>query len=179
MFNSRRLKISVRVLMLLVLTVGVLLAWRVNRARRQREAVEAVKEFGGEVYYDFEFVTGPLKTPQATWGPNPRWGRQTPGRNPPAPNWLRRTVGDEYFQEIAYVRLLTDSGAVDSIHRSLESGGPMMSAPEDNARRRAFSDPHAISGIDAVLANRGSSVTREGRERIAASMPNLKRLKLD
>jgi hypothetical protein len=108
MLKGSRLKISVRILMLLILVVGILLAWRVNKARRQREAVAAIRANGGLVHYDYEFVPGAVTLMQANPSSVPQWGTLTPGRNPPAPNWLRRTVGDEYFQEIAHVSFLFD-----------------------------------------------------------------------
>jgi hypothetical protein len=78
--------------MLLVLVFGVWLGWRVNKAREQREAVAAVANYGGWVHYDHEFVNGKL----------------TPGGKPWASRWLRRAVGDEYFQEVRQVSLVYD-----------------------------------------------------------------------
>jgi hypothetical protein len=78
--------------MLLILAFGVWLGWRVNRAREQREAVAAVKRHGGWVHYDWEFVNG----------------KRTPGGQPWAPRWLRRVLGDEYFQEVRHVSLVYD-----------------------------------------------------------------------
>jgi hypothetical protein len=46
----------------------------------------------GQVHYDYEFVKG---TP-------------VPGREPSAPNWLRRALGDEYFREIRWVSFVYD-----------------------------------------------------------------------
>jgi hypothetical protein len=74
MFKSRRLKISVRVLMLLVVLLAVFLAWRANRARRQREAVAALQKFGGWVHYDYELVPGPVKVAQGNRLWRPQWG---------------------------------------------------------------------------------------------------------
>src|SRR3954454_17549939 len=87
--HRRRFRISLRVLMLVVLVAGVWMGWQVNKARRQREAVAAVKKYGGWVHYDWEMVNGKVAK----------------GTQPHAPKWLRRLFGDEYFQEIAYVSL--------------------------------------------------------------------------
>lgn len=78
--------------MLLVLVIAALLAWRVNRARQQKGAVLAVKRHGGWVHYDYEFVNG-----------NP-----AKGRSPWAPRWIRRILGDEYFQNVEQVSLVYD-----------------------------------------------------------------------
>jgi hypothetical protein len=85
-------RISIRVMMLIVLSIAALLAWRVNRARQQKDAVLAVERHGGWVHYDYEFVNGKL----------------TKGRSPWAPRWLRRILGDEYFQNVEQVSLVYD-----------------------------------------------------------------------
>lgn len=87
-----RLAISLGTLMLLVLAVAVWLGWVTNRARSQRRAIEKVKEHGGWVHFDYEYVKGTF----------------TPNQEPRAPLWLRRLVGDEYFREIASVSLVYD-----------------------------------------------------------------------
>jgi hypothetical protein len=87
-----RLKITLRAMMLLILILSVWLGWQVNRAREQREAVAAVQRYGGWVHYDFEFVNNKL----------------TSGRSPWAPRWLRRMLGDEFFQEVRQVSLVYD-----------------------------------------------------------------------
>jgi hypothetical protein len=89
----KHLRISLRSLMLLPLLFGVWLGWRVMKAREQREVVEAVKKYGGWVHYDYEFLNGKL----------------TPGREPWAPRWLRRVLGDEFFQEVRHVSLVYDN----------------------------------------------------------------------
>jgi hypothetical protein len=78
--------------MLLVLILAVFLGWRVNKARQQRRVVAAVKQYGGWVHYDSEFVSGKL----------------TPGQEPWAPHWLRAVLGDEFFRELSYVSLVYD-----------------------------------------------------------------------
>jgi hypothetical protein len=129
MFKSRRIKISVRVLMLLILIVGILLGWRANKARRQRAAAAAVEKYGGWVHYDYEFVPGPGNLSAAECLHRPLWGTLSLGKSPSAPAWLRRTLGDDYFQEIAQVSLLGDTG-----------------------NKTAGADPLNIGGADGVIA---------------------------
>jgi hypothetical protein len=88
----KHLRISLRTVMVLVLILGFILGWRVNKAREQRRAVAAVASYGGWVHYDYEFVGGKLTPGQELW----------------APVWLRRMLGDEYFREVAYVSLVYD-----------------------------------------------------------------------
>jgi hypothetical protein len=88
----RRLRISLRTTMLVIVVVAIWLSWNVNRAREQHEAVAAVQNHGGWVHYDYEFVNGKL----------------TSGQNPWAPRWLRRLLGDEFFRHVSQVSLVYD-----------------------------------------------------------------------
>ncbi len=100
--GRRWFRISVRMMMLLILIIAVLIGWRVNRANTQRRAVAAIKKAGGEVEYDYQYSNS-LFDPNAT---------------PRAPAWLRRQLGDEYFQEVECVTL--SSSATDTTLASLE-----------------------------------------------------------
>jgi hypothetical protein len=82
--RRRWFRVSLRALMLGVLAVAVFLSYEVNKASRQRAAADAVRRHGGSVHYEHEFVNGGLD----------------PGREPPGPRWLRRALGDEFFQTI-------------------------------------------------------------------------------
>ena len=87
--RRRRPAISLRALLLLVLLAGLLLGWRVRRARDQERVVQLLRTSGGTHHYDWEFVGGTF----------------TPGREPPGPGWFRRLLGDAYFQEVSWVSL--------------------------------------------------------------------------
>ena len=64
----RRLRISLRTTMLVIVVVAIWLSWNVNRAREQHEAVAAVQKYGGWVHYDYEFVNGKLTPGQSPSG---------------------------------------------------------------------------------------------------------------
>jgi len=108
--------ISLRGMLLLVVAIGLWLGWIVHKAREQREAVAALQKFGGFVHYDWEFVGGPVKVPRGNRLWMPSWGKFTPAAKPWAPEWMRRRLGDEYFQSIAHVSLYVDikKGSADS-----------------------------------------------------------------
>ncbi len=110
--NPRRRRYTVRlwVLMLLVAVAGLALGWRVNRAHAQARAVARIKEAGGRVWYDYE-LDGNLQ-PKANASP---W----------APDWLRRMLGDEYFQEaisVSFFEQTTDDtlASVEDLDRLIE-----------------------------------------------------------
>src|SRR5690348_5388918 len=85
--RRRSFRLSVKAMMFVVLLLGLGMSGAVRKAHQQRIAVEAVRAYGGWVRYDWEFGT--------PWG--------TTG--PAAPRWLRRFLGDEYFQEVVCVNL--------------------------------------------------------------------------
>src|SRR5712671_5515615 len=82
-----RVRFTLRQVMLLVLVCGAILGWmklRHDRAAAQRRAVAAVRETGGHEAYDYQYSNG-------------EWIK---GGKPWSPAWLRRYLGDEYFQEV-------------------------------------------------------------------------------
>lgn len=86
----RYLTFSLRTLFILLTALAVWLGVAVNRAREQREAVEAIEAAGGEVRYDWQFRRiGGIRVFD-------RSGRD----GPTAPTWLRQTIGDDFFQEV-------------------------------------------------------------------------------
>jgi hypothetical protein len=68
-------------------------AWEMQRARLQREAMEAIVEAGGKAYYDFypwsplDILFGPLEPPA----------------QPATSAWLRKLLGDDFFCEVVRV----------------------------------------------------------------------------
>jgi hypothetical protein len=57
-WKCRRLRLSIRILIALVLLIGTGLGWIVRSARIQRDAVEAIVKSGGAVKYDWEYKDG-------------------------------------------------------------------------------------------------------------------------
>ena len=73
---------------MLTLLVIAPFAEKVQQAERQREAVEAIRELGGNVRYDYQFdKAGSLMLEQ----------------EPPGPAWLRALVGDDFFADVLHV----------------------------------------------------------------------------
>jgi len=86
----RRLRLSVRALMVLVLFTGGGLGWVIHRARVQRDAVATIRRAGGEVAYSWQWSKGAPVFPR----PKPPW-----------PDWVRRILGPDLLDTATYVRL--------------------------------------------------------------------------
>jgi len=85
---------------MVLLAVGLgWFGWKLREAERQRRAVEAIREVGAEVIYDYEF--------------NGR-DKFTTGVEPPAPAWLRDQLGVDFFSNVVAVQF-HDSGRIGDV----------------------------------------------------------------
>ena len=87
----RWVRISLRSLLILTTLLAVWLAILSRRAYEQRIAVERVFAFGGSVAYDYQF--------------DPTGKRIRSSSSPSGWLWLRRLIGDEYFQDVVHIGL--------------------------------------------------------------------------
>jgi hypothetical protein len=112
--RRRRLTLSVRALMVLVLILGGGIGWDVNRVNARRPPVAVIREkakaFGaGGVVFDYQDVNGELYPEATSW----------------APGWLTSILGEEFFHEVlrTYVNFSKldgqDAGAVMEAVRKL------------------------------------------------------------
>ena len=85
----RRVRFSVRALMVLVLVVGAGLGWFIRHAAVQRDAVKAIVAAGGNVRYDFQQKPAP--------------GRS--GGTSPGPKWLVGLLGVDFFADVTSVSI--------------------------------------------------------------------------
>ena len=84
---------------LVVLTIGCIwLGILAERARQQREAVKAIEALGGQVFYDWQVQASPIAAAGSLI--------LNPNATPPVPGWLRRMVGEHFFQKASMVYLL-------------------------------------------------------------------------
>ncbi len=85
--RPRFLRFSLRTLMLFMLVCGIALiplAWKLEGARKQREAVAWVHEMGGTVYYDFKIDED---------------GFVEPIDEPRGPKWIRKWLGRDFLDD--------------------------------------------------------------------------------
>ena len=104
----RWLQFSLRTLLVVMTAFTIPLGIIVNRAYEQREAVAAIEALGGAVIYDWQ----PSLRAQSrgTWSIHyeaTHWTNFfTPKKGQPGgPAWLRRLIGDDFFQDVATVNL--------------------------------------------------------------------------
>jgi hypothetical protein len=90
----RRFQFGVRSLLVLLVALSVPMGWfamQLQKARRQREAVERIVGMGGVVAYDYEI--------------DKNFQRKS-GAGPTTPTWLRSLFGDVFFCQVVQVNLV-------------------------------------------------------------------------
>lgn len=95
--KRRWLQFSLRTLLLFMLLASIGLSWvavKMEQARKEREAVEAIRKTGGSVGYDYEF--------------SPSGNRVVNGK-PRTPAWLRRVLGEDFFDSVVAATVNNDA----------------------------------------------------------------------
>ena len=87
-----RPRYSMRGLLIAVTIYCVALGWRLNRAHQQREAVKAIREAGGWVYYDFQQY-------------DPKTGKFDSQAAPSAPAWMLDPVGIDFWHNVTALNM--------------------------------------------------------------------------
>ena len=144
-----RLRLSVRVLMILVLLLGGGLGWVEHRARIQREAVAAIKRAGGSVGYDDAFLGESAQCPAAA----PGWKV-----------WLVDHVGIDYVETATDVHLSGDGGV------TLDGDGPPTEKVVDDA---TMAEVRKLRGLTSLVMLEPNGVTDAG----LANLNGLSRLR--
>ena len=109
--KRRWFRFSLRTFLLVVTVLCIWLGIKVNEARRQKEAVDAILKAGGMVHYDYQTL------------PNiPSENHWNIGYNanalPTGPPFLRKLFGDDCFRKVILVRF-SQTDIPESILRQL------------------------------------------------------------
>jgi len=91
-----RFRFGLRALLLAMVPMAIWLALVSQAAHTQREVVAMIEAKGGWVYYRHQ---------KMDYGGGYEWNIDEP---PPAPRWLRKCLGDDYFQTVIVAELLND-----------------------------------------------------------------------
>ena len=95
--RKRLFRFSLRTLLLVTLVFGVWLGWQLDRASKQKLAVQTIQDAGGWVKYDFQF----LGTPDFTAG-----GNFDPNAVSPVPRIILNKLGHDFFHDVVSVNLV-------------------------------------------------------------------------
>jgi len=93
--KRRWFQFSLRTLLVFTVVVAIVCGWigsKIEKKRRERQAVKALTMVGGLVFYDFQFD---------------RSGELIAGAEPPGPRWLRKLLGNDFFTNVVGVGLST------------------------------------------------------------------------
>ena len=85
----KRMRLSIRGFVLLVLFVGGVLGLVLHRAQTQRNEVEAIRKSGGRVFYQWEWKDSSVIS----------------NSSPRGPKWLLDRIGVDYMNDVVYVEL--------------------------------------------------------------------------
>ena len=85
-----------RTLLIVMTLFCVGIAWKMNRVRTIQCAVAEVQRLGGVVTYVHELGAAPPV-------------------EPPGPKWLRRIVGDDFFEEVDQIQIDNDQANDDTL----------------------------------------------------------------
>jgi hypothetical protein len=173
----RYLMISLRTLLVLIAVVAVWLGWITNRARRQAEVLNALEANGSTVGFDYQYpsvfrisASMPLRSAQ-----------------PPAPAWLRKRVGEEYFRKIVAVDLVAGR-VIDAVRPPREERVLAMVASlgglrdlyvaGPNLRSRTFLEAGRFEALEELRISDCPNVSDEIFS-AASQMPSLRWLRID
>ena len=87
-----RWRFSLRALLCLITVLGVWFDWALKSASDQQRAVAAIRAAGGEVQYDFEYLSNPFA-------------------NAPQPSWLGRIFGVDLFHDVVEAQIGSEVSA--------------------------------------------------------------------
>jgi len=118
MIRRRWFQFSLRSFLIVVTVFAVWLGWKVDRARKQREAVRAIETIRGVVQYDWQDGINSWETSSTV--------RFVPSNGEPlAPAWLRNVMGEHLFQNVTGVVFRTRQAEYYETAESLGIGYSM------------------------------------------------------
>ena len=159
--HKHRFRFSLRTLLIVVVLLSVALGWfalKMREAERQRQAVEAISEAHGWFYYDYELDES---------------GRLMQGQERPAPAWLRKLVGDDFFADVVRVSLPYRRRVDDVFLKRLMALTGLRSLRLSGTQVTDEGLKH-LEGLTKLehLELDGTEVTDEGIEELRKALPN-------
>ncbi len=147
--TGRRPSVPLRVLLGVLLVAGMVCGWGMmgrQKTLKQVEAIQAIQQIEGDVYYSYQWSQGKL----------------LPDAQPPQPQWLRRLVGPAAFDHAVAV----DLRGVHEVDQALPWLLLLSSLTDVNLSNTSAADDslHIISRLAGLsqLDLSGTAVTDEG-----------------
>jgi Leucine-rich repeat (LRR) protein len=155
---------SLRTLMICVTLFALACSWfavKMQQAKRQREAVEALIKMGGFVGYGYEM--------------NSDGFMRIRGVKPPGPEWLQRLLGDDFFNNVVYVNL-TDSDVTTDMRNVLVAQGS-ISPPSLEVTKAGLEQLETLKQLRTLRLSK-TQITDAGLEHLV-ELKQLRTLFLD
>ena len=201
LFFRWRFQFSIRSLLVLVVVVALPCSWfavEMRAATRQKDVVMAIQRAGGAVFYEHQFDSSGNQIPVGgvIWdnpvdeNGNPIPGGEAPGAESPAPTWLRRLLGDDFFRAAIEVSVANEEGLthvrllagikrlrIDAYSRyTLQRFAPVPdSIPLTNSGLRFLDDLPELQEVAIIQAN--GHITEAGLRHLGG-LKQLRKLKL-
>jgi hypothetical protein len=143
-----------------------------QKARKQREVVEALRNVGGTAVYDYQLLDKHVSVPDNLWNADMYGIGSNDFAEPPGPRWLRRLLGDDFFANVAYVIHLsaTDSDLTQvTAFTHLEALEMYRSEVTDSGIIQL-----AKCSELRYLGIRRTKVTTDGVKKLQEALPNCK-----
>lgn len=86
----RWMRFSLRTFLLVITLVAIWIGFKCQRAREQANAVAALQKLSVQVIYDWQYRMGRYELPPTS-------------AKPSAPEWLRKAVGEHFFQTVVRI----------------------------------------------------------------------------
>jgi len=166
---------------LVVLSIGCLwLGWKVDRAHKQRDAVETIEAIGGIVVYDWQacvdsWVISPATSKYSRWGASPAYRYLPDDSEPPAPAWLRSLLGDHLFQNPTSVIFRTRHAFYgwDAKHTLLYLSVPGPDAARTNEIEAIAPQLHDLPTLrDIYLQGDEKTISKAVEDRLSRDFPH-------
>ena len=157
----RRFQYGIRSLLLLTVIIAILCSWftvKMEQARRQREAVAAIGQIGGQVIYD---------SPVQRRIHNRPIGLSTP-------KWLRNIMGQDFFDDVQEVDF-NYSQVSDTVLVNVEGLQKMkwISLYNNQVTDKMLIHFYGLKNLETVVL-RHTSVSKEGEKKLKETLPNVK-----
>jgi hypothetical protein len=155
-----RFQFGVRSLLVFLLALSVPLgwfAWEMDKARRQREAVEMLTTLHADVFYDYDLCEDErfaFSLGQAYYLFTGRHWPHYLDAEPQGPKWLRDWVGDDYFRTVVAVELEGDEA------RNVTANHVQQIGALRNLTRLSLDDANRLTDSDLAPLRRLTRLER-------------------